>query len=114
MSNWKIVTGDEKLKAEIEYQKNSFDEWFNVYWGKHITKEEMLSEDSPVPPIYYKLTKTFEEVKEKYPLSAREDCDTCGNNVDTWIEIELDEDKVYFCEKCVTEFNILFEKRKIS
>ena len=94
MLKWEIKNGDDKLREEIKETKASFDSWYKGCWEKRYTKEQMLSKNSPVEHVYYKMTKTFEEVKEKYPLSAKKDCSSCGEYVDKWIETEFS-----FCDE---------------
>ena len=91
---WKIVTGDEKLRIEIQKCKDTFENWFNGHWSKRCTREKMLSEDSPIEHVYYKMCKSFDEVKEKYPLEATERCSSCGKDVSEWIETSFS-----FCDE---------------
>jgi hypothetical protein len=115
MSEWKIVTGDEKLQQEIEELKTTFDKWFNSYWSDKCTKEQMLSENSPLQTAYYKMTKTLDEVKEKYPLYAKETCDFCNKYVDIWIEsriYSLDDSRVCICKDCIEKLQELFQQIK--
>lgn len=91
---WKIVTGDEKLKNAIKRLKETFDKWFYEHWLHKISREEMLSPNSPLPHIYYKMCKTPEEVKEKFPYEALETCSSCGETTDIWIETEFS-----FCDE---------------
>lgn len=97
MLEWKIVTGDEKLEKEIERVKNSFDSWFDKYWKDVISKEKMLSEDSPVLHVYYKMCKSEDEIKKKFPLEAMEECSSCGKYVDKWIETRFSFCNEYGC-----------------
>lgn len=85
MLKWEIKNGDDKLRNEINRQKEGFDKWFNNYWDNKCSREKMLSENSPVLHVYYKICKPFEEVKERYPFEAKERCSSCGNYVDEWI-----------------------------
>lgn len=94
MLKWTVAIGDEKLKREIERVKRDFDKWFSNYWDSRCSKEKMLSETSPVEHIYYKMCKSFEEVKEKYPYEAKERCSSCGKHVDEWIETSFS-----FCDE---------------
>lgn len=66
MLKWEIKNGDDKLKEEIERMKSTFDKWYeNSGWVKTCSKEKMLNENSPLEHVYYKMTKTFEEVMKK-------------------------------------------------
>lgn len=94
---WKIVTGDEKLKNTIERLKETFDRWFNEYWAHKISREEMLSPSSPLPHIYYKMCKTPEEIKEKFPYEVQETCSSCGETTDIWIETDFSFCNEYGC-----------------
>lgn len=113
---WKIKNGDEKLRETIEYTKSTFEQWYIKHWEKRCTREAMLSEDSPLEHIYYKMTKSFEEVKEKYPYEALEECSSCGNYVDKWIETDFSFCGEYgcgmsLCKECfdkLTEFKDKF------
>lgn len=100
---WKVMTGDQKLRQEIKRQKNSFESWFGHYWANKITREEMLSPNSPVEHVCYKLCKTFDEIKEKYPLEAKEECSSCGEFVDKWIETSFSFCHEYGCRMCLCE-----------
>ena len=91
---WKIVTGDEKLRREIQKCKDTFESWFGSYWARNCTREKMLSPDSPIEHVYYKMCKSFDEVKEKYPLEATERCSSCGKDVSEWIETSFS-----FCDE---------------
>lgn len=94
MLKWRIRNGDDKLKDEIQRTKDGFDNWFKSGWEKRCTREKMLSEDSPLEHVYYKMTKTLEEIKEKYPYEALERCSDCGEYVDRWIETDFS-----FCDE---------------
>lgn len=94
MLNWKIKNGDEKLRAEIKRVKGNFEGWFESSWSKRVSREEMLSEQSPVEHVYYKMIKSEEEIKKKFPYEALECCSDCGEYVDEWIESEFS-----FCEE---------------
>lgn len=105
---WKIVTGDEKLKKEIKRCKETFNSWFKRYWAYRISKEVMLSPESPCEHVYWKMCKTFDEVKEKYPYEAKEKCSSCGEYVDKWIETSFSFCNEYgcgmsLCKKCAKE-----------
>lgn len=95
MLEWKILNEDVKLKNEIQRCKDSFDAWFSGYWSKQCTREKMLSEKSPVPHVYYKMCKPFEEVKERYP--EKETCSSCGRSVSEWIETSFSFCNEYGC-----------------
>ena len=97
MLNWKIKNGDEKLKEEVERTKKDFDDWFASTWGRKMSKEDFLSEQSPVECVYYKMTKSLEEIKKEFPYSALEGCRDCGECVDEWIEAEFSFCNEYGC-----------------
>lgn len=107
MLKWKIEIGNEKLSKEIERVKNMFDKWFEDCWSDKCTKEEMLSEKSPLKHVYYKMTKSFDEVKKEFPYEAIEECLACGKDVDEWIAVSYEHyDKTYkinLCKKCANE-----------
>ena len=114
MLKWKIGRGDEKLKKEIQRCKDSFDSWFNNYWSHRVSREVMLSPQSPCEHVYWKMCRTFDEVKKKYPLDAKECCSSCGKYTDIWIETSFSFCNEYgcgmsLCPKCA---DIL--KRKIE
>lgn len=94
MLKWEIKNGDDKLRHEIKRQKEGFDRWFSSYWDTKCSREKMLSENSPIEHVYYKMCKTFDEVKEKYPFEAKEQCSSCGEYVDEWIETSFS-----FCDE---------------
>jgi hypothetical protein len=94
MLKWQIKNGDDKLRITIQKTKDTFDEWYKNCWGKQYTREVMLSEKSPIEHVYYKITKTFDEIKEKYPYEALQQCSDCGKYVDKWIETEFS-----FCDE---------------
>ena len=105
---WKIVTGDEKLKKTIQNCKDTFDNWFKCYWADRVSREVMLSPESPCEHVYWKMCRTFDEVKEKYPLEAKEQCSSCEEYVDKWLETEFSFCHEYgcgmvLCEKCAKE-----------
>lgn len=115
MLEWKIKNGDDKLKKGIQRTKETFDEWFKNYWWGQCTREEMLGENSPIQHVYYKMTKTFDEVKEKYPEDALEMCSCCGRYVDRWIETEFSFCNEYgcgmsLCKKCANELKEVIER----
>lgn len=115
MLKWKIKNGDDKLRKEIQNTKDTFDKWFNDYWARQCTKEKMLSENSPVEHVYYKMTKSFEEVKKKYPLNAKQQCSSCGKYVNKWIETEFSFCNEYgcgmsLCKKCGDKLKDLIDK----
>ena len=106
MLTWRVNNGDDMLKKEIQRTKDNFDNWFERFWESRCTREKMLSEDSPVEYVYYKMTKTFEEVKERYPDNALERCSDCGEYVDKWVETEFSfcdeyDCGMYLCKSCV-------------
>lgn len=86
MLEWKIATRDEVLAKRIEDMKNTFDTWFRDYWARQTTKDVMLSEKSPLPHVYYLMTKPIEEVKLLLPDEGMYECGSCGKSVDEWIE----------------------------
>lgn len=115
MLEWKVKTGDKKLKNEIKRCKDGFDDWFNSSWAKRCSKEKFLSEDSPFPRVYYKVCKPFKEVKEKFPYEALEKCSSCGNYVDKWIETEFSFCDEYdcgicLCKECANKLKDVIEK----
>lgn len=97
MLEWKIMNGDEKLEKEIERVKSSFESWFSKYWENKISQEKMLSENSPCLHVYYKMCKSKDEIKKKFPFEAMEECSSCGNNVEQWIETEFSFCDEYIC-----------------
>lgn len=109
---WKIKIGNEKLRKEIERTKKEFDEWYNNFWSEKCSKEKMLSEESPVKHVYYKVIKTFDEVKKEYPLEAKQQCLSCKKYVDTWIESEFDVEEyscgLTFCKNCIDKLYKMF------
>ncbi|MBK5239862.1 hypothetical protein [Clostridium sp.] len=115
MLKWEIKNGDEKLKDEIKSTKDSFETWYKNCWSKSCTKEKMLSENSPVYHVYYKITKTFAEVKKKYPLKALKECSSCGKYVDKWLETSFSFCDEYgcgmsLCKDCLGELKELMDK----
>lgn len=115
MLKWKIKNGDEKLRAEIKSIKDSFDNWYKNCWSKTCSREKMLSENSPVEHVYYKMTKTFKEVKEKYPYEALQQCSSCGKYVDKWIETQFSFCDEYgcgmsLCKECAEELKNTIER----
>jgi hypothetical protein len=114
MLKWQVKNGDDKLRSEIERVKAEFDGWYKNHWEKNCSREKMLSENSPVTHIYYKMTKTFKEIKEKYPYEALKQCSSCGKYVNKWIETEFSFCNEYGCgmslckecaEKIAKKFN---------
>lgn len=97
MLEWKIKTGDEKLRRIIEDTKKNFDTWFNECWANRVSREVMLSPQSPLEHIYYKMCRPFEEVKEKLPNDAMEQCSSCGEMTDLWIETSFSFCNEYGC-----------------
>ncbi|WP_297419164.1 hypothetical protein [Clostridium sp.] len=115
MLKWKIRNGNDKLKADIKETKDTFDKWFNNNWAKQITREKMLSKDSPLEHVYYKMTKSFDEIKAKYPLDAKQQCSSCGEYVDKWIETEFSFCNEYgcgmsLCKKCAKDLSKVIDK----
>lgn len=115
MLDWKIKNGDDKLKEEIKECKETFDNWFNQFWSSRVTREKMLSKDSPVPSVYYKMTKSFDDVKKEYPLSAKQQCNSCGKYVDKWIETNFSfcdeyECGIHLCKDCADNFSKMADK----
>ena len=75
----------------------------------------MLSSDSPVEHVYYKMTKSFKEVKEKYPDFALQECSSCGKSVDRWIQTEFSFCDEYgcgmsLCKSCVGKVKKALDK----
>lgn len=75
----------------------------------------MLSDKSPVEHVYYKMTKSFEEVKEKYPFNAKECCSSCGEYIDIWLETSFSFCNEYgcgmkLCKECAKKFKDEFDK----
>lgn len=75
----------------------------------------MLSENSPVPHVYYKVCKPFQEVKENFPYAALEKCSSCGNYVDKWIETSFSFCDEYgcgmsLCTQCANKLKNVIEK----
>lgn len=100
MLKWEIVTGDEILKKEIERWRKDFDDWFDTYNTdkfRKISREKMLSEESPEPRIYYLMCKTPEEIKERFPFEAKEQCSSCGESTDIWLETKSSFGNEYSC-----------------
>lgn len=115
MLEWKVKTGDEQLRESIETCKATFDTWFKDYWSKTCTKEKMLSEKSPLPHVYYKMTKSFEEVKKLLPLEAKHECKNCRKMVDKWIYTSFSFCDEYscgitLCEKCAKKWAKKFKE----
>lgn len=110
---WKLMNGDDKLRAEIKRVQNDFDLWFERYHSKRTTREEMLSDISPVPHVAHKMTKSFEWLKEKYPYESVERCNSCGEYVSDWLESEHDVEEYSFkmcvCKKCAVEMSKMFK-----
>lgn len=86
MLEWKAVTGEEKIRGAIERMKKSFDSWFCNYWAKQVTREHMLSPESPLPHIYALMCLPPERAKEITPENYFEKCSDCGKQTDIWIE----------------------------
>lgn len=97
MLDWKITNEDEKMTRDIQRCKDTFDNWFytQTNWHTKYSKEEFLSEKSPLPHIYYKMCKSPEEVKREYGKCFKETCSSCGNQSDKWIETSFS-----FCDEC--------------
>lgn len=116
MLKWEIKNGDDKLRKEIEGTKNSFDKWYeSSSWSKTHTKEEMLSENSPLEHVYYKMMKSFDEVKEKYPYKALECCSSCEKYVDRWMETSFSfcneyDCRMVLCKVCANKIKEISEK----
>lgn len=115
MLEWKVKTGDEKLKESIHRCKETFESWFNNYWAHKCTRETMLSDKSPVEHVYYKMTKTFNEIKQKYPYEAKECCSSCGDDVYIWIETSFSFCDEYgcrmkLCKKCAKNLSNMIDK----
>lgn len=115
MLEWKVRTGDELLRRGIENTKATFDSWYNQHWSKKCTREEMLSENSPLEHVYYRMTKTFEEIKAKYPGDALKQCSSCNKYVDRWLETEFSFCDEYgcgmtLCKECATKLRESIDK----
>ena len=115
MLNWRIKNGDNKLKDEIKHIKLTFDDWYKRSWEKQCTREKMFSDSSPVEHVYYKMTKSFKEVKEKYPYEALQKCSSCGKYVDRWIETEFSFCAEYgcgmsLCKECANKLKGVINK----
>lgn len=113
MIKWEFKTGDEELKKSIQKIKEDFDEWFGEFWENRISRDKMLSEESPVRHVYYKVCKSFEEVKKEYPYANKEQCNFCDNYVEEWFEGTFSNleyecgDNIFFniCHKCIKDIN---------
>lgn len=109
---WKLMNGDEKLRREIKRVQDSFEIWFNGYHSKVTTREKMLSDNSPVQHVADKMTKSFEEVKLKYPSECLEMCTCCKRDVTEWIQGDTDVEEysadVCLCKDCIAKMNELF------
>lgn len=108
MFEWNIVTRDERLAEIIENCKITFDYWFDCYWSKQVTRAVMLSEKSPVPHVYYKMTKSFDEVKALLPHEGTRTCSCCDNECLEWIETSFSFCNEYdcgmvLCKTCATK-----------
>lgn len=86
MLEWKVVTGEEKICKSIEDMKRRFDSWFCTYWAKRVTRDQMLSPDSPLPHVYALMCLPPEKAKEIAPGSYFETCSDCGKNAEIWVE----------------------------
>ena len=86
MLEWKVVTGEEKIRARIEETKKNFDGWFRNYWATRVTKEQMLSPESPLPHVYALMCLPPEKAKESVPSAYFETCSDCGKDTAIWIE----------------------------
>lgn len=94
MLEWEVMNVDKKLDREIERTKKEFDKWFSGYWQHVVSREKMLSDSSPCLSVYYKMCKTKDEIKEKFPLEGTERCSSCDKDVEEWIETEFS-----FCDE---------------
>ena len=110
---WKLKTGDEQLQEEMSRIRSTFDDWFNNYWSKKVSREYMLGDKSPVPHIAYKMTKTFDEIKDLYPHETLLLCVSCYKYVDKCVvsnfECEEYNFEVRLCQDCVEEMSGLFK-----
>lgn len=86
MLTWNVVTGEEKICRRIKATRESFDGWFRNFWAHRITREEMLSPDSPLPHVYALMCLPPEKAKEAAPRDYFEVCSDCGKNTAIWIE----------------------------
>ena len=112
---WNIKTGDEKLAETIQRTKDTFDSWFSNYWAHRCSREQMLSPASPLEHVYYKMCKSFEEVKEKFPEEALERCSSCGEMTDLWLETSFSFCDEYgcgmsLCPKCAKGLKLKIEE----
>lgn len=117
MLEWKVATGDEKLQHSIDRMKQTFDSWFDNYWAHKVSREKMLSPESPVPRVYYLMCLPFDEVKEKLPNEAMEKCSDCGEMTDLWIETSFSFCDEYdcgmsLCPKCCEKLRLKIEELK--
>lgn len=100
MFDYKIVTEDQRLFEIIENCKETFDSWFDHHWANNVARGQMLSEDSPLPHVYYKMTKSFDEVKRLLPDEGKVECSSCECLVSEWIEIGDDNNSLRICKEC--------------
>ena len=108
MARWQIKNGDDRLKAAIKSTKDNFEQWRKSYCvAKQYSREQILNGETPLENTYYKMTKSFEEVKAKFPLETKEQCDCCKNMVDIWVEMELNLCEyscgLILCQDCVNK-----------
>lgn len=109
MLKWEVMTGDQKLQTSIDKIKRVFDSWFTTYWGNGcVTREQMLSPNSPVPHVYHKMCLPLDKVKELHPSDAEEQCSDCGEQTDKWITTTFSfcdeyECGMSLCRKCASK-----------
>lgn len=94
MLDWRVVTAEQRLQDSINDMKNSFDAWFYQYWAMKVTREKMLSPDSPLPHVYHKMCLPFDQVKELHLQESYATCNDCGTKTAIWIETHFS-----FCDE---------------
>ena len=116
MLEWKIKNGDDKLRDEIKRVKEGFVDWFERCHASRTSLDIMLDVDkSPVKHVAYKMTKSFEEIKEKYSLDAQGRCSSCGKYIGEWIETEFSFCDEYgcgmsLCKDCAKDLKLKLEE----
>ena len=122
MLKWEVMTEDKKLERIIKSTKDGFDNWFSQYWSHKVSREEMLSPQSPLEHVYYEMCKPIDEIKKKFPNEGKETCSSCNEVVDKWIETSFSFCQEYgcgmkLCKRCVNELKekiLEFEKMEES
>ena len=115
MLKWKVKTGDEKLKKTIQKVEDGFDSWISNFHHMSVTRGEVLSGKSKFEQVYYMMTKSLDEIKEKYPLEAKEKCSSCGEYVDRWLCAEFSfcgeyECGLNMCKDCIEKTKLIFDE----